>query len=321
MPPDVAIEALSGADVTVMVCAYNAAETLPATLASIASQTVAPGVVVVVDDASTDDTVAVARAWGDRLPIHLVELATNGGHPHARVVAQQHCATALVAPLDADDLWLPDHVETMLETYKESPGIVAARELLWIRDTGLSAATGPERHVPPARRQLRAILRADFIPIGTLFSRADLEAVGGFREVMPEDWDLWIRMLRNGTRVTRAGHPTYVYRIHPTSSSFGENYAGHNVTTLERALTEAATPPERRYARAGLRRARAQQHLTSSYRAAHDGDLRAARTHAWRALRGTRRTFVRGGFMLLAPRRGAAIHDQRLHDLESWIDR
>src|SRR5258708_1781763 len=51
MPPD-----LSSADVTVMVCAYNAEETLGATLASIAAQTERPGSVVVVDDASTDGT-------------------------------------------------------------------------------------------------------------------------------------------------------------------------------------------------------------------------------------------------------------------------
>jgi glycosyltransferase involved in cell wall biosynthesis len=276
--------------------------------------------VVVVDDGSTDATAEVARAWTGRLPIELVELATNGGQPHARVVAQEHCRTPLVALVDADDLWLPDHLETLLAVYRRDAGIIVARELLWIRGTGLAPASGPEREVPPPKRQLRMLLRSDFLPIGALFARADLEAAGGFRNFMTEDWDLWIRMVRRGVRVIRAAHPTYVYRIHRASSSFGVKYASHNVATIERALGEAESDAERRAARAGLRRARAQEHLTASYRAAATGDLRSARAHAWNALRGSRRTSTRGLFVLVAPRVGARIHERRLDDIDGWLE-
>src|SRR5712692_8856417 len=176
MPPD-----LSSADVTVMVCAYNAEETLGATLASIAAQTEQPGSVVVVDDASTDGTVDVARSWSSRLPMELVELEVNGGHPHGRVVAQEHCRTELIALLDADDAWLPDHLETLLAAYRSTPGVVVARELLWVRGTGVAPGEGPEREVPALRKQLRRLLRSDYLPIGTLFARADLLRAGGFR--------------------------------------------------------------------------------------------------------------------------------------------
>ncbi|HEY8216651.1 MAG TPA: glycosyltransferase family 2 protein, partial [Acidimicrobiia bacterium] len=136
-------------DVTVMTCAYNAADTLGATLASIAAQTVAPGRVLVLDDASTDGTADVARSWMARLPMEIVTHPENRGHPAARVTAQQHCRTRLIALLDADDVWLPDHLETMLATYRGRGGIVVARELLWVRGGGLAPASGPEREVPP----------------------------------------------------------------------------------------------------------------------------------------------------------------------------
>jgi glycosyltransferase involved in cell wall biosynthesis len=311
---------VSGADVTVMVCAYNAEGTLGATLASIAGQTEPPGAVVVLDDASTDGTAALARSWIGRLPIELVSLQVNGGHPHARVVAQDHCNTALLALLDADDLWLPDHLETLLAAYRASPGVVAARELLWVRGAGLAPAAGPERDVPKPNAQLRELLRSDYLPIGTLFARADLIRAGGFRDVMPEDWDLWIRMVRLGVVVTRADHPTYVYRIHQSSSSFGDNYASRNVETLERALSEAASDREQRAARRGLAAARARQHLALAYRAALDGDPRRARSLAARALRGGPKVASRAGFMVVAPRAGGRIHDRRLNDVAGWIE-
>jgi len=303
-----------------MVCAYNAEETIAAALASIAGQSVQPGAVVVVDDASTDGTGDVAQAWRARLPIDLVTLDVNGGHPHARVVGAQHCRTALIALLDADDLWLPDHLETMLATYRRSPSVVAARELLWIRGSGLAPAAGPEREVPPRRAQQRKLLVNDFVPIGTLIARADLERVGGFRDVMPEDWDLWIRMVRAGVEITRADHPTYVYRIHHGSSSFGEKYARFNVETLERALTEATSDRERRAARRGLVKARARQQLTLAYGAA-EASRATARRHALRALRGDKKTVSRALFMLAVPRKGARIHERRLHDIVGWLDR
>jgi hypothetical protein len=275
---------------------------------------------MVLDDASTDGTADVARRWSTRLPIDLEVLETNVGGPTARVVAQDYCHTRLIAILDADDAWLPDHLETLLGVYRATPGVVVARELLWIRGTGLAPAEGPEREVPAPRDQLRRLLRSDYLPIGTLFSRDEMMRAGGFRGFMTEDWDLWIRMVRLGAVVTRADHPTYVYRIHHSSSSFGDNYVQHNVATLERAAGEATSPAERRAVRRGLAAARAREQLILAYRAATNGDHRAARAHAWRARRGGRKVAARAAFMFVAPRTGSRIHDRRLNDLSGWIE-
>jgi hypothetical protein len=255
-----------------------------------------------------------------RLPMEIVTHPENRGHPAARVTAQQHCRTRLIALLDADDVWLPDHLETMLATYRGRGGIVVARELLWVRGGGLAPASGPEREVPPLGRQLAELVEHDYLPIGTLFARDDAERAGGFRDVMPEDWDLWIRMVRQGAHVFRADHPTYVYRIHASSSSFGDKFAEANLRTLERALAESVTPIERRAVARGLARARARRDLTLAYGAAARGDIGVARRAAWRALRGPRNVALRAAFMLAVPRAGARIHDRRMHDVAGWID-
>ena len=144
---------------------------------------------------------------------------------------------------------------------------------------------------------------------------------GGFRDVKAEDWDLWIRMVRLGVVVTRANHPTYVYRIHHSSSSFGDKLARHNVETLKRALAEATSASERRAGRRGLAEARAREQLTLAYHTADNGNLRPARAHALRAWRGTPKVVARAAFMVAAPRLGSRIHGRRLNDLPGWIGR
>jgi len=93
------------APVSVVVPAYNAAGTLGRALDSIAAQTLAPAEVVVVDDASSDATGAIAEAHP--LRPRVVRHARNrggGAALHSGLEAARH---DWVAFLDADDEWLP----------------------------------------------------------------------------------------------------------------------------------------------------------------------------------------------------------------------
>lgn len=98
---------MSGTDVCVIIAARNAAETITTAIASALLQ---PEVaeVVVVDDASTDATEAVARAAEDGSGRLLVlRLDVNRGPSFARNMAIRHSRSALISILDADDFFLP----------------------------------------------------------------------------------------------------------------------------------------------------------------------------------------------------------------------
>jgi glycosyltransferase involved in cell wall biosynthesis len=250
-----------------------------------------------------------------------VQLDENRGIGNARAVAQVRCRSRLVTMLDADDVWLPDHVETLLATYRNSLGLVAAGVLRWGSGIGIGGVGEPPRHMPRRSRQRFEILKRSFLPISTLFSRSDLESAGGFRaDADPEDWDLWIRMMREGVTAARTSHPTMLYRLHHASASFGDKLADAHVALLTRVVAEAVSKRERRIARHSLSRARAARELSRAYQAAIAGDSAAARRHAWQARRGGRRVLGRAAFMLLAPRRGATIHQRRTADLTGWVD-
>ena len=108
----------NGADsVTVVVPARNAAATLAATLDSLLAQSIGPPRVLVVDDASEDDTAAVALAAGAQ---HVLS-GPGRGPGAARNVGILAATTPLIAFCDADDLWPPQRLAVDLPRFEEDP--------------------------------------------------------------------------------------------------------------------------------------------------------------------------------------------------------
>lgn len=108
--------------ISVVIPAYNAATTIPATLESVFCQSFAPHEIIVLDDASTDDTPAVLEGYASRVKVE------KGRHKGVAEARNQLCLAAkgdLVAFLDADDLWHPDYLKTQAELFREHPHSVA----------------------------------------------------------------------------------------------------------------------------------------------------------------------------------------------------
>ena len=293
-------------DIAVIIAAYNAAEYLDATLASVAGQSVLPSEVIVSDDCSSDDTAATARSWSNRLPLTVVSTPANGGPAAARNVAIRASTSPLLALLDADDLWFPDHLETLMGVHQEHGGLVMADPLTWAPGDGLGPPWTQTKPVPGAD-QLHLLYRENFVFSGTVYTRADYDRAGGYREQFrgPEDWDLWIRMVRHGLVVTPAGHPTVLYRVTSGSLTSTPRMGEDRVKVLDLARREAHTEAERAAIDVGLRRVRAERDLFAAYRLADQGRAWAARAKGLGAVRGHRRVAVRGMAMAVAPRRVA----------------
>lgn len=96
--------------VSIIIPAFNAARYLPDAIASIRRQHYAPLEVIVVDDGSTDDTEQVVSQWPDVRYIR----QENAGVSKARNAGIEAASGDLLAFLDADDLWTPDHLALLL---------------------------------------------------------------------------------------------------------------------------------------------------------------------------------------------------------------
>lgn len=309
------------ADVAVIIPAHRCGPVLDSALASVAGQTVRPAEVVVADDASGDDTPAVARAWADRLPVRVVELTENQGPAGARSAAIAASGATRLALLDADDVWLPDHLETMLDLHDRHGGIVTADALRWIPGEALATSgMGDDLPVPAAPDQRRAILRQNFVFIGTLFDRSLHDAVGGFRAFRgPEDWDLWIRMVRSGAVVRRPSHPTVLYRLGADSVSADDRLVAEERRVVEAAIDESTTEADRTVLRRTLRAIDGKAAMYDAFRLARAGRPLAARRAAIPGLRGPGRVPSRCLALLVAPRAATAARDRRVHDSRWWL--
>ena len=105
--------------VSVMMPAYNAEKYIEEAIKSVLAQSYAHWELIVVDDGSTDGTAGVVAGFEDpRIKLHQ---QSNGGESVARNTALRHMRGEFVAFLDADDMYLPDHLALTVSFLKENP--------------------------------------------------------------------------------------------------------------------------------------------------------------------------------------------------------
>ncbi|MBV9548705.1 MAG: glycosyltransferase family 2 protein, partial [Alphaproteobacteria bacterium] len=96
---------------SVIIPVYNRAHVLRDAIASVQSQSCQDFEIVVVDDGSRDDPAAVVAAIGD--PRIRFFRQPNAGGAAARNRGIDEARGFFIAPLDSDDIFLPDHLATM----------------------------------------------------------------------------------------------------------------------------------------------------------------------------------------------------------------
>jgi glycosyltransferase involved in cell wall biosynthesis len=106
------------ADVAVVVPNYNKKKTLLACLESVYGQTYRPAEVIVVDDASTDGSPEIARAF----PCTLIELPGNRGPAAARNIGAAASNAPLLFFVDSDTALAPDAISNAVRAFRETPG-------------------------------------------------------------------------------------------------------------------------------------------------------------------------------------------------------
>jgi glycosyltransferase involved in cell wall biosynthesis len=231
--------------VSVVVPFLDVGRFLAETVESVLAQTWANWELFLVDDGSTDESVAIARGYAAADPrVHYLEHDghRNRGISASRNLGIQHATGRYIALLDGDDVLLPEklafHV-AILEEYPEV-GMVYGKSIYWYSWTGDPADRAKDRVQPhwivgevvvdPPRLVGQFITGRAGIPgiCGVLARRSAVVELGGFEEDFPgmyEDQVFFSKMCMT--------HPVYVsesclerYRQHPESISAVEQRAG-----------------------------------------------------------------------------------------------
>lgn len=110
------------ADVSVIIPMYNAQRFIVEAIESVRAQTVAPREIIIVDDGSDDGGVTAVKAFD---PDITILSQSNAGAAAARQAGVAKAQGALLAFLDADDLWLPSALELRLAVLDACPELDA----------------------------------------------------------------------------------------------------------------------------------------------------------------------------------------------------
>ncbi len=221
----------------------NRSALLRQTLHSIAAQADVESTIVVVDDASTDDTAAVvAGIPGVRLIRHEVPTEQRIARNHGAEVA----TTPWLAFCDDDDLWAPTKLATQLAGLRRTGADWCTSSALHV--DGALTPIGGERLRDPADVD-RLIAGRNVVPgggSGVVVRRSLFETVGGFDDDAryAEDWDLWIRLSRAGT-VTCVDELLVAYRRWPETYShqaFDDQHASFRAVTDRAAAADGSAP-------------------------------------------------------------------------------
>lgn len=206
--------------VAVVVPAYNYGRFLGECLDSILAQTYPVDEIVVVDDGSTDDTLAVARQYETRGVRVIAQ--SNQGVAAARNNGIAATHSPYIVCIDADDLLAPRYVEVCRTALMRDRGLgITYTGLQWLRpgsrDTsnhwkgGFNWEWQATAQVPPATS----------IPTGAMFRRAMWERAGGYKQQYApgEDTEFYTRGLSVGFDAAQiTDSPWFLYRDHGTGA-------------------------------------------------------------------------------------------------------
>lgn len=214
--------------ISVIMANYQGGRYIERAIGSVLAQTLGDFELIVSDDDSTDDSVAVVAHLAARDPrLRLLRADQNGGPARCRNRALAEARGTWIAIVDSDDLIHPERLARLLAEARRSRADIVADDLLHFYEDG-----SPSRLLlPEGQDEPIAIGAAQWILAGSrgtpalgyikpMIRAAWLRGLG-YDEALTigEDYDLLLRLLLRGARLSIVPEPWYLYRRHDRSYS------------------------------------------------------------------------------------------------------
>ena len=238
--------------VSIVIPAYNVSAYIDEALRSVFLQDFSSYEVIIVNDGSTDTPELEKALEPYRHRLQYIK-QTNRGISAARNAALKVARGELIALLDADDVWMEGKLSQQLAFMKQSGLDMVFGDALLIGDTPWPAGTTfMERSPSNGPVTLNSLLDMKITPVvSTVLMRKELVLqVGGFDEedrTIPEDYDLWLRLVGAGARLGYEHRVVaqYRYRSDSVSASRVRLHEGALRVLHKTQRNMSLTPPEK----------------------------------------------------------------------------
>lgn len=206
--------------VSVVIPSFNHSLYIEQTIRSVLGQSYKPLQLIVVDDGSSDGSVALLQALAKNLEFDLIVQDNRGVCATLNRGIRERARGDWIAILGSDDLWRSDKIELQMRAIARRPDA----EFCYSQASAFMDGSPPETgRIFPSRvfegRLLRRVFFRQHVPAGTmLFSRNLYDSLGGFDETLrEEDWD-WVIRCAASTPFASVAEPLLLYRLHPEST-------------------------------------------------------------------------------------------------------
>jgi glycosyltransferase involved in cell wall biosynthesis len=241
---------------SVIIPVYNRAAALARALESVRAQTCQDFEIVVVDDGSADDPRAVVERIGD-CRIRFLRQDNKGGGA-ARNTAIDHARGRFIAPLDSDDIFLPQHLERMKALLEGSRNLVGYARMRVDRGEGRVFLKPPRAIRPDEEMASYLLCDRGFVPTITIAVEREMARRIRYHENLraAEDTDFAIRLALAGCRFAMIEEPGAVWNdLHNparASSGHGRDALGAWLESMRPHITARAYHGGRGWAYAKL---------------------------------------------------------------------
>jgi succinoglycan biosynthesis protein ExoO/succinoglycan biosynthesis protein ExoU len=245
--------------VSIVIPAFNAQPTIERAIASARLQTEKRLEIIVVDDASVDQTsMIVSEAAESDARIRLLRLPTNAGPAAARNRGIAAAEGEWIALLDADDSYFPERISKLLELADQVGADMVADNILLCNADGHTADTAM---IPPTLlSEPTELTTAEFISRNVGSPRMPRVSYGFLKPLLKasflrekrivydernrfaEDFMLYVRCLTNGARWWLLPEAMYRYAINP--GSLTEQQSSHDLMRIRQMESELLTDPK-----------------------------------------------------------------------------
>ena len=199
--------------VTIGIPCYNSDRWLRAAIDSALAQTWPRCEVIVVDDGSTDSSLLIASAYGDRITL------LRSGHRGATVARNlilKESTGDWIQYLDADDYLMPDKIEQQMKESDQGAEADVLYSAVLVEETHDGETRRYRSELDPTRDLYHQWLSWELPQTGgCLWRRAALEELGGWRKDQPccQEHELYARALIAGLRFRYTPTAGAVYRL------------------------------------------------------------------------------------------------------------
>ncbi|MBD8488383.1 glycosyltransferase family 2 protein [Echinicola sp. CAU 1574] len=201
--------------VSVIIPCYNQGKYLRETVISVLNSSHKPLEIIIVNDGSTDDSLMIAQEIQQEFPqIEIID-QENGGVSSARNTGIEAAKGEIILPLDGDDLISDNYIEEAVKALNTKPEV----KVVYCQGIKFDESGQKSWNLKPFSRHELAL--DNMIFHAALYRKADWKRAGKYsvemRYMGREDWEFWIKMLKDEGEVEQLPFIGYYYRLTPTS--------------------------------------------------------------------------------------------------------